>query len=107
MYIERLQDAWADKWGTFPTTPDGPLQHDEVQAVFLIAMADGMRSGEPCEVEDCEACNAIHAAWWAELGTLDRRVRIRMQAVMRVLDIPLPSGPREIVGQDALPASRN
>jgi hypothetical protein len=107
MYIDRLQDAWADKFGTFPTG-GGTVEKEEMQALFLIAMADGIRSGEPCEVgPECEACFAIKDTWWGEVGRLDRRVRWRLFMLMETLRIDPPSGVVRSGGTHALSASLN
>lgn len=107
MYMRKIEDTWANKWGSFPTMGGTRCyEQEEHKAVMLIAMADGMRSGCPEGVEDCEACAAIASVWWEECNALDRRVRVRMQWVMAELGIPLPDL-WEAVLTNAVSDSRN
>ena len=91
MYMQKIEDTWADKWGTFPTIGETrSYEIEEHRAVLLIAIADGMSRGCPLGEDECSACNAIADSWWRMVNKLDRRVRVRMQWVMAELHIPLP-----------------
>lgn len=91
MYMKRIEDTWAQKWGSFPSVGESrSYEVEEHRAVMLIAMADGISRGCPLGEEDCEACYTIADMWWRTCNGLDRRIRIRMQWVMAELDIPLP-----------------
>lgn len=101
-----MQELLRKVWD--PTNSGGrsSLVVKDVEVAHLLAVTADLMDRAPCMTVDCEACNVINALWWDLCNGLHGSVRITLQRHLAGCDVPLPPGPWEEVGPNAVPTTR-